>query len=291
MPVEEPIYHAVSCASFSLHLCAHALVLPKTKRKGRPPKRPREEPVSDASSVAATAQRKGELQFATVNVADRTSQPAWQTFMTSFEPVIGTDDEASTQTHRSGSIHSQKQLTTYEQQIATRTFATFPLRNTSDAIKLMDQAEIKDDDRAQNPLDEQRAPTSGREDAFEAGSSGSNFFLLQEGYIDEANIIELFRFYLGSVHAIMPLIPYKRMPVTSEHIIAMARQEPHFMAAILVVTASLKGYQELHKSLWQRVRSLFADVAIIGVNASTEVIEGLILLSGTMKRMPASKGS
>jgi hypothetical protein len=226
----------------------------------------------------------------TANGPDVTSHPAWKSFMGSFEPIVGTGDDGSTGTSRSTSSLSEKQ-SSYDQQLASQTLATFPLRNTSDAIRLLDQAEVKSADRAQNVSDAQQDPTSGGPDMFGAGSSRPSFFLLQEGFIDEATLFRLFCFYIASVHPIMPLIPYKRMQITPEHILAMASREPHFMAAILVVTASLAGDQVLHDRLWQRVQSLFAEVAIKGANASLEVIEGLILLSGTKKRIFASGGS
>jgi hypothetical protein len=78
----------------------------------------------------------------------------------------------------------------------------------------------------------------------------------------------------------MPLIPYERLPTTSEHILTMAEREPHFMAAILVVTTGLLGESTLHHHLWQRVERLFAEIAIKGTNESLEMIEGLLLLSG-----------
>lgn len=194
-----------------------------------------------------------------------------------------TGDDSSTRTPRSASSLSQKQLS-YDQQLASQTLATFPLRNTSDAIRLLDQAKARSADRAQDASDAQENATTGRPDMFGVGSSGPRFFLLQEGYIDEATLFRLFSFYIGSVHPIMPLIPYKRMQITPEHILAMASREPHFMAAILVVTASLAGNQALHDRLWQRVQGLFAEVAMKGSNASLEVMEGLILLSGTKKK-------
>lgn len=110
--------------------------------------------------------------------------------------------------------------------------------------------------------------------------SNPRFFLLQEGLLDEPTLLRLFRFYLVSIHPIMPLIPYKRMPITPEDIIYMANREPHLMAAIAVVTASLESDRSLHDMLWKRVQSVFAEVAIMGADAPLEVMEGLLLLSG-----------
>ena len=81
----------------------------------------------------------------------------------------------------------------------------------------------------------------------------------------------------------MPLIPHARIPITPEDTFAMASREVHFMAAILVVSASLVGDQALHEILWPRVKSLFAEVAVMGSHVSVDVIEGLILLSCKFK--------
>lgn len=159
--------------------------------------------------------------------------------------------------------------------MASQTLATFPLRNTSDAIRLLDQAEVTSDDRTPAGAREASGPNS-----FGGGSSRPHFFLLQEGLIDEATLFRLFQIYLNSIHPIMPLIPYERIPITPEHVVSMAGREPHFMAAALVITAALSGDQALHDLLWQRVQRVFAEVAINGTNESLEVIEGLLLLSG-----------
>ncbi|KAK6386190.1 hypothetical protein LTS17_001765 [Exophiala oligosperma] len=123
---------------------------------------------------------------------------------------------------------------------------------------------------------------SGTADGHGDASSRQEFFLLREGFIDEATLFRLFNFYLNSLHPIMPLIPYERMPTTSEHILNMAGREPHFTAAILVVTTGLLGEHNLHQLLWRRVERVFAEVAIKGTNESLEMIEGLLLLSGTV---------
>lgn len=200
--------------------------------------------------------------------------------MGTFEPVVSTSDEVSSRASRSPHDSGQTQSASYDQQMVSRAVATFPLRNTADAIRLLDQAEAKSGNSAQNASQAPRDQTSYRADMFGTNSSTPNFFLLEEGYIDEKTLFRLSRLYFGSVHPILPLIPYKRMPITPEHILAMARSEPHFMAAILVVASSLAGDQALHDILWQRVQSFFAEVALTGANASIEVIEGLILLSG-----------
>lgn len=157
--------------------------------------------------------------------------------------------------------------------MASQTLTTFPLRNTSDAIRLLDQAEAKSDggsSAAQHPVPDSNHNEPG----------GARFFLLEEGLIDETSLFRLFRFYLVSIHPIMPLIPYKRMPVATEDILVMAHREPHLMAAILVITASLENNRSLHDMLWKRVQSAFAEVAIMGADAPFEVMEGLLLLSG-----------
>lgn len=176
---------------------------------------------------------------------------------------------------------NQRDSRSYAKQIASHTLATFPLRNTSDAIRLLDQAEFSSDNQAQYMLDARQNLTLGGTKISGEPSSSTEFFLLHEGLIDKTTLFELFGFYMRSVHPIMPLIPHERMQITPEHVLDMARREPHLMAAILVVTASLAGDQTLHDLLWQRVRILFAEVAIEGENASTEVIEAFLLLSGT----------
>lgn len=166
----------------------------------------------------------------------------------------------------------------------------FPLRNTSDAIRLLDQAEGESprDDQYPNTMDAQQdkghQTPGGTANVLGSNVSSPPFFLLQEGYIDETTLFRLFSFYVRSVHPVTPLMPYKRMQITPEHVLKMAGEERHFMAAILVVTASLAGYQALHERLWQRVQSIFAEVAIKGLDASKEIIEGLILLSGMFQR-------
>lgn len=256
------------------HTCRRAslpCVLPKKKRKGRPPKTSRDG--RGRTAVAIPNPGNGAD-------GDSTSHPAWQASMGSFEPVVETRDDVSS----SGSSLDQTP-TSYEQQMASQRLAMFPLRNTSDAIRLLDQTDGKSgDDRGPNTQgahqDEQHPTRGETAHILSSNVSSPPFFLLQEEFIDETTLFRLFSFYVRSVHPVTPLIPYKRMQITPEHILKMAGEEPHFMAAILVVTASLAGDQALHGRLWKRVQSLFAEVAIKGVDASIEVIEGLILLSG-----------
>ncbi|KIW77639.1 hypothetical protein Z517_07471 [Fonsecaea pedrosoi CBS 271.37] len=196
--------------------------------------------------------------------------------MGSFEPVAGSREEATTTPSSRGS-HGHRQIPSYDQQMASQTLATFPLRNTSDAIRLLDQ------DRASFGSEQ-----SDNVDVLGVGASRPQFFLLREGFIDESTLFRLFNFYLGSLHPMMPLIPYERRPTTSEQILTMAAREPHFVAAILVVTTGLLGEYTLHHHLWQRVERLFAQVAIMGTNESLEMIEGLLLLSGTTTLVPKS---
>lgn len=167
----------------------------------------------------------------------------------------------------------------YSQQQASHSLASFPLRNTSDAIRLLDQ------DRPS--LSTEHVSNGG---AHVADSSLSQFFLLQEGLIQETTLFRLVNFYLDSIHPIMPLIPYERRPKTSEHILVMASREPHFMAAILVVSAGVLAEHSLHHVLWQRVERLFAQVAIKGTVESLELLEGLLLLSEYPPAVGHSKG-
>ena len=247
-------------------------VLPEKRRKGRPPRKPREGTVRNKSHVT-TASEDGTA-----------CQTEWQTYMGRFEPVVAPPDDASTRTSPSSSNHGQKESISYDLQIARQRLASFPLRNTSDAIRLLVHDDVNSSGRAQNASNGQRRPTPGPASMLANSASYPTFFLLQEGLIDEATLLKLFRFYLNSVHPIMPLIPHARIPIAPEQVLAMASREMHFMAAILVVTAALAGNQDLHDRLWPRVQSLFAEVAVVGANASMEVIEGLILLSGKLTR-------
>lgn len=208
--------------------------------------------------------------------------------MGSSEPVVEAADNTPISTSNSARNLNQRDSKSYDQQIASHTLATFPLRNTSDAIRLLDQAEVNSDNRMQHMLDAQQNLTLAGTKIYSEPSSSTEFFLLHEGLIDKTTIFKLFSFYMRSVHPIMPLIPHERMQITPEHVLTMANREPHLMAAILVVTASLAGDQTLHDLLWQRVRILFAEVAIEGENASTEVVEAFLLLSGTTTILHAS---
>lgn len=263
------------------HTCRRAslpCVLPKKKRKGRPPKISRDSLASGRRRAAVAISPNPDNS----TDGEATSHPAWHASMGSFEPVVETRDDVSS----SGGSLDQRAPTSYDQRMASQRLAMFPLRNTLDAIRLLDQAEggSPRDDRGPNTQDaqqdEQRSTPGETTNVLGSSIFTPPFFLLQEGYIDETRLFRLFSFYVRSVHPVTPLIPYKRMQITPEHILTMAGEEPHFMAAILVVTASLSGDQALHDRLWQRVQSLFAEVAIKGVDASIEVIEGLILLSG-----------
>lgn len=163
-------------------------------------------------------------------------------------------------------------------QEAGHDLVSYPLRNTSDAIRLLDE-------------DQPSAsfhPVLGR--ASVAYDTRLQFFLLQEGLIEEPTLFRLFRFYLGAVHPVMPLIPNERFPRTPEQILAMAAREPHFMAAILVVAAGLLGEYALHRLLWQRVERLFSQVAIRGEIESLELLEALLLLSEFPPNMGYSAG-
>ncbi|KIW95037.1 uncharacterized protein Z519_03618 [Cladophialophora bantiana CBS 173.52] len=252
-------------------------VLPEKKRRGRPPKKSGHNFGNGELYSGTTTTR--DYDFNLPYPASREGQSAWQTFMGSFKPVVGNNEGVATRAPSSRENHSHRQLPSYDQQMASQTLATFPLRNTSDAIRLLDH------DRTSLSSEQ-----SDGADVLGAGSSRPQFFLLREGLIDEATLFRLFHFYLGSLHPIMPLIPFERRPTTSEHILTMAGREPHFVAAILVVTTGLLGEYTLHRHLWQRVERLFAQVAIKGTNESLEMIEGLLLLSEYPPNMGHSTG-
>lgn len=245
----------------------YASVLPPRKRKGRPPKKSRHSAGNGEQRTDRIATNSHD--FGLPYAPNKEGQAAWQTFMGSLKPVVGNDEDVTVSMPHSRDNDSSQQLPSYDQQMASENLASFPLRNTSDAIRLLDQ------DRP-SPGSEH----SGGKDGLGPGSYRPQFFLLQEGLIDEATLFRLFHFYLGSIHPIMPLIPYERRPRTSEHILSMSAREPHLMAAILVVTTGLLGEYTLHHHLWQRVERLFAQIAIKGTNESLEMLEGLLLLSG-----------
>jgi hypothetical protein len=197
------------------------------------------------------------------------AQTQWQDFVGSLSGTVVNGSDVPEILHESSRKAESRKTFSYDQQVASQSLATFPLRNASDAIRLLDQD--PNSTRSEQPGETVRAS---------ANVCLPQFFLLQEGLIDEAQIFRLFSFYLKSIHPIMPLIPHERKPTTSERILTMAGREPHFMAAILVVTTSLLGDHSLHRLLWQRVERLFAQVAIKGTNDSLEMLEGLLLLSG-----------
>jgi hypothetical protein len=127
-----------------------------------------------------------------------------------------------------------------------------------------------------------QGPTPDVAAALSGFSSPPTFFLLQEGLIDISTLWGLFKVYLSSVHPVMPVMPYTRIPITQDQLVAMASREPYLISAAVVVTAALTGDQALHLRLWQRVQNLFAEIAIQGANASIDAVEGLLLLSGTL---------
>lgn len=197
--------------------------------------------------------------------------------MSSFEPVVGSHrDYVLTPSNPSRSDVSQ-QLPSYDQQQASQNLAAFPLRNTSDAIRLLDQHPTTSSSQRRTSIDEPMIRTQ--------------FFLLQEGLIAEATLFRLFDFYLSAIHPVMPLIPHERKPKGSSEILAMAARDKYLMAAVLVVTSGLLGEHALHHYLWQRVERLFAQVAINGTDESLDMLEGLLLLSGTILSIQRSNMS
>lgn len=247
-------------------------MLPEKKRKGRPPKKFVRNVRTSSELGTETATTNSNNNFNFSYLGNREAPSIWQTTFTgSFDPVTGDDEGAATRIPVLAERQSHGPLPRHDEHLASQDLARFPLRNTSDAIRLLDQ------DRTPIHL-EQSGTAEGHGDI----SSRQEFFLLREGFIDEATLFRLFNFYLNSLHPIMPLIPYERMPTTSEHILNMAGREPHFTAAILVVTSGLLGEHNLHQLLWRRVERVFAEVAIKGTNESLEMIEGLLLLSGTV---------
>lgn len=219
---------------------------------------------------------------------DAASQPSWEGFIGTFDPLIEAGNSSSPV---SGNTPSQKQTKGDDKQDASQRLATFPLRNTSDAMRLLDQAEAKSDNDVSRAPDGHHQRTADGSNPSGIGHSTPEFFLIQEGYISETALLKLFRVYTESVHPIMPVIPYNRMPISSEGVLSMANQEPHFFSAILVVTTSLLGYQDLHDILWRRVQILFSDVVMKGKGASVGAIEGLILLSGTVDERSVTHGA
>lgn len=246
-------------------ICTNWSVLPQRKRKGRPPKRARNTE-GDERSVDASTTANHTLDATLATGKDGSA--SWQTFMSSFEPVVGshrdTTPSPSDPTH--GSITQQPP--SYDQQQASQNLAAFPLRNASDAIRLLDQ----------HPT----ASGSSRCTSKQGPVLRTPFFLLQEGLVEEATLFRLFSFYLTAIHPIMPLIPHERKPKGSREVLTLAACEKYLMAAILVVTSGLLGEHTLHHYLWQRVERLFAQVAMNGTDESLDMLEGLLLLSGTI---------
>lgn len=216
--------------------------------------------------------------------------------MGTCDPLLGTSDDPAKRTSGLAASSSQVQPQPrsaasdgYGHGSASQALETFPLRNTSDAIRLLDHAEAPSDGRAQSVLDDRpgsvqnwQGPTPDVAAALSGFSSPPTFFLLQEGLIDISTLWGLFKVYLSSVHPVMPVMPYTRIPITQDQLVAMASREPYLISAAVVVTAALTGDQALHLRLWQRVQNLFAEIAIQGANASIDAVEGLLLLSGTL---------
>ncbi|KAL1412259.1 hypothetical protein Q8F55_000002 [Vanrija albida] len=219
-------------------------VLPPLKRKGRPPKRPRVDFESPPSSV----------------VPPPSADAAWEdsSLFLDSEPLPRSVSPTPTPAPSiaPGSV--------------SHTLETFPVRNTSDALRLLNQAGEKESPRSKQ--------TNGGTLRSSVGIS-ADYFLLREGMIELSTMSRLFSFFLGSVHPIMPLIPYDRIPITPDQLVSLGAKEPYLMSAILVVTAGLTGELTLHRKLWQRVQTLFAEVALQGTGASIDTVEGLLLLS------------
>lgn len=224
-------------------------VLPALKRKGRPPKRPRVDFESPPSVAPPPPPPPAPIS-------------AWE------DSSLFLDDGGEA-LPRPASPESIAVPST-EPGSVSHTLETFPVRNTSDALRLLNQA------------GEKRAARKSRHaDSGHLGALGPDaYFLLREGMIELSTMSRLFAFFLGSVHPIMPLIPYDRIPITPDQLVSTAAREPYFMSAILVVTAGLTGELTLHRKLWQRVQGLFAEVALQGTGASVDTVEGLLLLSG-----------
>lgn len=317
LPALEKVSLAVGTAiSWASHTQAQLtalthLVFPEKKRKGRPPGSSKgrsstfasDHPGSDLYDSSAQQHFSLDpidhtLPNDTANAPDLVE---WQSFMSSMQANSGTEglkitggpSHYSGQEARHGGYSSVadsplRNTTSLEERLASEALAAFSVRNTSDAVRLLDQAEPKKGrSENQDQIDMMNGgPSNIWPTTWQAKGKGTGeakvhppFFLLQEGILDQATLCRLFRFYLGSAHPIMPLIPYKRLPLTPAQIEALAREEQHLMSAIMVISAALEGDYDLHDRLWERVRTLFSDVTLQGEGASLGAIEGLLLLS------------
>jgi hypothetical protein len=241
------------------------LVLPPTRRKGRPPKRP---PIQqDLSTSTPGPTLVNAYHDVTISASKDAHQGSWMPCSGMIPPlsrvVAGAAVEGSNRTD------SSRIQQGYDKERASQSLATLPLRNTSDAIRLLDQ------DRA---AASQRPSTDLEDGSFQ--DIGIQFFLVSEGLIDECTLFKLFAFYMRTIHQVMPLIPHERRPKTPEQVLSLAAQDKYLVAAIVVVASNLMGEPSLHLHLWRRVERLFAQVTIQGVDESLDLLEGLLLLSG-----------
>lgn len=212
------------------------------------------------------------------------------TNLSSFTEPNSYQPSLNTRNYRRDSLSKSptRNTTSLEERLASEALAAFSVRNTSDAVRLLDEADPRDESAdegiASNINEDGKGgvwPASwhAKGKSTTDGRTPPPFFLLQEGIIDQATLCRLFRFYLGSAHPVMPLIPYKRLPIMPDQIESLAQHEQHLMSAILVVAAALANEYDLHDKLWARVRTLFSDLALQGEGAAVGAIEGLLLLS------------
>ena len=157
--------------------------------------------------------------------------------------------------------------------MAREALASSTLRNPSDAIRFLDQTGKDTEPRAAAQTDLDLSDVFGQRNR-------PQFYLIEEGLIDLDTTTRLFRSFIGSVHNILPMIPARRMPSSSDQILDVAVTDKYLISAILVISANLFGEPNLHVRLWKRVQQLFAAAALDGAVASIDAVEGLILLSG-----------
>lgn len=212
------------------------------------------------------------------------------TIPSAWEPHMGSSNTVDAQDYVERTALTPGSSTSTRPQpapkLTSQAIANFPLRNTSDAARLLDRADPTESSQQETQsLRNPSSATSWLPSAETAADEAPTFFLTIEGLIDEASVTRLFQLYLTSIHPIMPLIPSRRMPATPIQIMSMAGREPFLMSAILVVTSGQSGEQALHRRIWGRTQTFFGEVALLGANVTIDSIEGLLLLSGRLHQI------
>lgn len=156
------------------------------------------------------------------------------------------------------------------------------LQNPSDALDILAQIASSDGgaNRQAAPWEQRRTASSAHivGTAYDSRvHSGIDHYLVREGHLTSAKVVQLIQRYRHYYHSYFPIVPAHVLDASN--ISSVALEEPHLLTAILVIASKdLIDEPQVFSKCAEHMQSLVSALAA-GGPGGVEVVEALLLLA------------